>query len=571
MGSKKNQKKKVKVDSKPTRVKRSSADLADSEGQDNGVQYIAPIEQDIPEGKHGIGTSIRRSTHMRPISTKLKMAAIIEEEAAFPADDSDQIPHVLVDLSPIKSKPGPAVVEDNSADFMPDQVQSGSESDSIPSESSIATNPTSKPVIAGKKDAAKSITFLVPDGTDADETRTRINIMSHTSFYMLINTLHDAIGCSGVKSKPKLKYKLTRVTKAMLMQLQSVEDWEGLKEEIETVQGKKKNQASVAVEIIVPDDYMESLRHTLGKGKNANKKGTGKGHGGHTQKEIKITNLNASDDERSVVSDDDHSRMSAKERGTLQALKETLTPCDLNTCRNERCKLRAWAEALAAGTYGVTYKVPPNSKHFEKFHSNTANAVANAGTAEPTRIRAGHAVLGSDGPYPVMGQMAGHTAIGNNGSYPLMGQPQTPHPAFYHPYAPQYGYHNPMQMMELAMAVLKKGQGRTRSPSPATGPSSNGPEITAAHAFPTISDFIDMLTIQPDAQDRDLELFKTQFQSEHVHYIDELRGLTAEELKDQFGFAWGDAWFIHKAVEKAIHRVDKARKNMWQAKRARHE
>ncbi|KAF8526393.1 hypothetical protein JB92DRAFT_3108399 [Gautieria morchelliformis] len=538
MGSKKNQKKKVK----PTRVKHSSADLADSEGQDNGVQDIAPIEQDIPEGKHGIGTSIRRSTRVRPISAKVKMAAIIEEEAAFPADDSDQIPHVLVDLSPIKSKPGPAVVEENSADFVPDHVQSRSESDSIPSKSSIATNPTSKPVIAGKKDAAKN-------GTDADETRTRINIMSHTSFYTVINTLHDAIGCSGVKSKPKLKYKLTRVTKAMLMRLQSVEDWEGLKEEIETVQGKKKNQASVAVEIIVPDDYMESLRHTLGKGKKPNKKGTGKGRGGQTWKEIKITDLNASDDERSVVSDDDHSRMSAKERGALQALKETLKPCDLSTCHNKRCKvdkqgmhrdiswnqLRAWAKALAAGTYGVTYKVPPNSKHFEEFHG--ANAMANAGTAEPTRIRAGHAVLGSDGPYPVMGQMAGHTAIGNNGSYPLMGQPQTPHPAFYHPYAPQYGYHDPMQMMELAMAVLKKRPGPHK----------------------------------PDAQDRDLELFKTQFQSEHVHYIDELRGLTAEEFRDQFGFVWGDARFIHKAVEKAIHRVDKARKNMRRAKRARHE
>ncbi|KAF8521039.1 hypothetical protein JB92DRAFT_2827999 [Gautieria morchelliformis] len=307
--------------------------------------------------------------------------------------------------------------------------------------------------------------------------------MSHTSFYTVINTLHDAIGCSGVKSKPKLKYKLTRVTKAMLMRLQSVKDWEGFTEEIET--------------------YMESLRHTLGKGKNANKKGTGKGRGGHTWKDIKITDLNVSDDERSVVSDDDHSRMSAKEQGALQALKETLRPCDLSTCHNERCKvdkqgmhrdiswnqLRAWTEALAAGTYGVTYKVPPNSKHFEEFHGNTANTVANAGTAEPTRIRAGHAVLGSDGPYPVMGQMAGHTAIDDG----------------------------------IAMVVLKKGQGGTRSPSPATGPSSDGPEITAAHPFPTVSDFIDMLTIQPDAQDRDLELFKTQFQSEHVHYIDELR------------------------------------------------
>ncbi|KAF8519842.1 hypothetical protein JB92DRAFT_3112124 [Gautieria morchelliformis] len=201
-------------------------------------------------------------------------------------------------------------MEDRSADFVPDQ--SRSESDSISSESELsATNPTSKPVTAGKKDTAKSeksITFFVPDGTDTDETRTWINITSHTLFYMLINTLHDVIGCSGVKSKPKLKYKLTRVTKAMLMRLQSVEDWEGLKEEIETMQGKqKKNQSSVAVDIIVPNDYMESLHHTLGKGKNANKKGTGKGHGSHTRKEIKITDLNVSDDERLVVSDDDHS------------------------------------------------------------------------------------------------------------------------------------------------------------------------------------------------------------------------------------------------------------------------
>ncbi|KAF8487994.1 hypothetical protein JB92DRAFT_3130245 [Gautieria morchelliformis] len=429
------------------------------------------------------------------------MAAIIEEEAAFPTDDLDHMPDVLVDLPPGKSKPGPAVVEDRSADFVPHQ--SGSESNGISSESEHATNPTSKPVAAGKKDTAKS----EKNGTDTDETRTRINIMSHTSFYTLIETLHD-----------------------------SVEDWEGLKEEIESMQGKKKKQSSVAVDII----YMESLCHTLGKGKNTNKKGTStsKGCGGHTWKEMKITDLNASDDERSVISDDDHSRRSISK---------------------------------AAGTYGVTYRVPPNSKHFEEFHGNTANAVANAGTAEPTRISTGHTVLGSDSPYPVMGQMAGHMAIDNNGSYPVMGQQQIPHPPFYHPYAPQYGYHDPMQMMELAMTFWKNKQGCARSPSPATGPSSDGPEITAAHPFPTISDFIDTLAVQPDAQDRDLEVFKTQFQREHVHYIDELRGLTAEELKEKFGFLWGDARFIHKVVEKAIHRVDKARKNLRRAKRARHE
>ncbi|KAF8479989.1 hypothetical protein JB92DRAFT_3274505 [Gautieria morchelliformis] len=148
MGSKKNQKKKVKVDSKPTRVKRSSADSADSEGQDNGVQDIAPIEQ---------------------------------EEAAFPTDDLDHIPDVLVDLPPSKSKPGPAVVEDCSADFVPDQ--SGSESNGISSESELsATNLTSKPVAVGKKDTAKS----EKNGTDTDETCTPINITSirYTSHMM---------------------------------------------------------------------------------------------------------------------------------------------------------------------------------------------------------------------------------------------------------------------------------------------------------------------------------------------------------------------------------------------------
>ncbi|KAF8516993.1 hypothetical protein JB92DRAFT_3307972 [Gautieria morchelliformis] len=256
MGSKKNQKKKVKVDSKPTRVERSSADSADSEGQDNGVQDIAPIEQDIPEAKPGVGTSLRRSTRVQRISTKLKMAAIIEEEAVFPADDLDHIPDVLVDFPPSKSKPGPAVVEDRSADFVPDQ--SGSESNGISSESELsATNPTSKPVSAGKKDTAKS----EKDGTDTDETRTRINITSHTSFYTLIETLHDAISCSGVKSKPKLKYKLTRVTKAMLMRLQSVEDWEGLEEEIEAMEGKKKkNNLLLLLTLLFP---MTSL--TIGK------------------------------------------------------------------------------------------------------------------------------------------------------------------------------------------------------------------------------------------------------------------------------------------------------------------
>ncbi|KAF8507627.1 hypothetical protein JB92DRAFT_3121739 [Gautieria morchelliformis] len=92
---------------------------------------------------------------------------------------------------------------------------------------------------------------------------------------------------------PSFKKLLAVVNNVLpFMTVNSVKDWEGLNEEIETVQGKKKSQASVAIEIIVPDDNMESLHHTLGKGKNANKKGTGKGCGGHTRKEIKITDLN---------------------------------------------------------------------------------------------------------------------------------------------------------------------------------------------------------------------------------------------------------------------------------------
>ncbi|KAF8517213.1 hypothetical protein JB92DRAFT_3095443 [Gautieria morchelliformis] len=376
-------------------------------------------------------------------------------------------------------------------------------------------------------------TFFLWPGC-SHETRTQINITSHISFYMLINTLHDAIGCSGVKLKPKLKYKLTCVTKATLMWLQSVEDWEGLKEEIEYASKEEQNQSSVAVDIIVPDDYMESLCHTLGKGKNTDKKGTSKGHGGRTCKEIKITNLNTSDGE-----------------GVL----------------------RAWAEALATGRYGVTYKVPPNSKHFEEFHSNTANAVANAGqvmlcckgfrgSSTKGCDRRGFEV--PDAAVSTNGLIRGSLGIRDGSAaryinYMSLWASHRHHPAFYHPYAPQYSYHYPMQMMELAMTFLKKSQGRTRSPSPATSPSSDGPEITAAHTFLTISDFIDMLAnaIQPGVQDCDLELLKTQFQSKQVHYIDELQGLTVEELKEKFSFLWGDVWFINKAVEKAIHKIDK--------------
>jgi hypothetical protein len=98
------------------------------------------------------------------------------------------------------------------------------------------------------------IVFTIPDGLEQDDSSQHVSIESSISFTELLDKLHENIGCSGMKSKPKLKYRFVNVQHPFTLKLGTEEDWEGLKEDIAVAQNKKKDGVRVGVQVIVDKD-----------------------------------------------------------------------------------------------------------------------------------------------------------------------------------------------------------------------------------------------------------------------------------------------------------------------------
>ncbi|KAF8469342.1 hypothetical protein JB92DRAFT_3102723 [Gautieria morchelliformis] len=190
---------------------------------------------------------------------------------------------------------------------------------------------------------------------------------------------------------PQLAYRLKGVRDKYLSKLAKEDDWATLKDDVTSAQKKKKkgDASGVEVEIILDEDYMVSLRHTLSgkKGKTmANTGGRGRKKG-----EARIQDLNADSDANSGSDIKEGGQLTKREKDYMEVLKAEYSNCGKSTCIWKVCKLtkngehahlswnqlQSWVAALA-------------SEMHEKFKETLMQNIP------------GHAALGVQGSFPIM-------------------------------------------------------------------------------------------------------------------------------------------------------------------------
>jgi hypothetical protein len=181
----------------------------------------------------------------------------------------------------------------------------------------------------------------------------------------------------------------------------------------------------------------------------------------------------------------------------------------------------------------MTYKTPPNNKHFEDFHGIAQPRETNKLQIEQSQLSEASNAL------------PGHLVLSVQGSYPVV-LPQSFFPPI-NPYPlPSY------PSMPLCRHIA--------SPAHQTDFSSDSSNITAMHPFPSISEFLEKINGSAEAKNRNISEFLEKFKEKRVHSLDELKGVSADEYEEKFGLVWGDAYFLHKAVEQTIRNIERARK-----------
>jgi hypothetical protein len=134
--------------------------------------------------------------------------------------------------------------------------------------------------------------------------------------------------------------------------------------------------------------------------------------------------------------------------------------------------------------------------------------------------------------------------------------PQVGYPPFFPPYDIFRGYIPPVPEQHSS---AKRKHGPTDSSSPVRL-SDDTDELGNSQLFPKIGDFLDQVKTWDGgiyAEGRNLEQLKKNLSDNDVLRIDELRGMSEESLRKVFGFTWGNAKFIRKAISKGITQVMK--------------
>ncbi|KAF8472429.1 hypothetical protein JB92DRAFT_3102606 [Gautieria morchelliformis] len=264
-----------------------------------------------------------------------------------------------------------------------------------------------------------NIVLHVPDCTEPEGFIERVKIPASVHFNDVEERVFKAIGCyKNVTKMPQIAYRLKRVHDKHLSKLAKEDGWATLKDDVKGTQVKKKkgDASGVEVEIVLDEDYMVSLRHTLSgkKGKMV----ANNGGRGRKKREAQIHDLNADSDANSGSDIEERGQLTKWEKDYMEALKVEYSNCGKSTCVAKVCKLtkngenahlswnqlQSWVVALVSEMHGVTLKTPPNNSHFRDFHYRKEENVVPKEKSEevPMQNIPGHAPLSVQGSFPVM-------------------------------------------------------------------------------------------------------------------------------------------------------------------------
>ncbi|KAH7910155.1 hypothetical protein BJ138DRAFT_1009461, partial [Hygrophoropsis aurantiaca] len=340
--------------------------------------------------------------------------------------------------------------------------------------------------------------------------------------------IYETLGCLKLARKPELSYKLSTATqKADAINLGSQEDWEGCVSDVAAAEKKKKGDA-VPVKIIIPDQYMTSLRAHMKKKPPTAAKG----------KKAVLLDLDNDDENQGEAGE----AMVQKEKHWLGELEKALTLCQ--KCGPSKwCKVdkhgththltfhqrRGWLVALATETTGVSLKTPPKGNLFPNFH------------------KVERPLASPENPVAAMNPY---------------GYPHALLPPFQWP-PPFMGAGNMYGVPPAAMPIVPAP---TRTPDRRAAFSSSPPDRGDATAYPSVDDFLTILHIRHPR--RGLNAYVDTFNKADFYDIDELVDLSEEQLSGpEFLLSAGNARFLLKEVKAEMRKVDQATRK----KRARRE
>ncbi|KAF8498388.1 hypothetical protein JB92DRAFT_3125302 [Gautieria morchelliformis] len=355
------------------------------------------------------------------------------------------------------------------------------------------------------KDEPK-IVLRVTDCTEAEGFTEGVKIPASVRFDDVEEQIFKAIGC----------YK---------------NDWATLKDDVTNAQKKKKkgDASGVEVEIILDEDYMASLWHTL-SGKKGNTV-VNTGGRGRKKREAWIQDLNADSDADSGSDIKEGGQLTKREKDYMEALKAEYSNCSKSTCISKVCKLtkngehahlswnqlQSWVAALASEMHGFTRKNPPNNSHFRDFHYHKEENSMPKEKFEETPMQ----------------NIPGHATLGVQGSFPIMH-----FPGFFPPYDYQAFGQN-IRPVHLATP-------------PNSGKSEPIPATPGGIDFPSMNEFLEEVRTWPEARGRNIDSIKEKFQMNQVYFLNQLKDIAVDTIMANIGLSWGDANFITRAVRKAI-------------------
>ncbi|KAF8591647.1 hypothetical protein K439DRAFT_1610948 [Ramaria rubella] len=251
---------------------------------------------------------------------------------------------------------------------------------------SILPRAAKKAAVKGSRSGSDMVIFYVPQGYWTSIQRVTIPKMNE--WQDILQEIHLNVGCAEFLRKPSLQWKISKKAKPRIMGLKNAMHWEDLKSEVEQEETKKKNSV-MSVDLLIDDEYIESLQAQLIMNyKPSGKKGA---------KGVKFTPLNL-DADPNVATPDGHiarvlpptlasnDEASMCEKLAYNEILTYLTSCKDCPHIGSYCArkengahvcipnpmVKDWAKFLGSQVIGVTHEVPPKVPKWDFYYRATA-------------------------------------------------------------------------------------------------------------------------------------------------------------------------------------------------------
>ncbi|KAF8587396.1 hypothetical protein K439DRAFT_1614334 [Ramaria rubella] len=219
-----------------------------------------------------------------------------------------------------------------------------------------------KAAVKGSHSGSDMVIFYVPQGYWTSIQR--VTIPNMNKWQDVLHEIHVNVGCAEFLRKPSLQWKISKKAKPRIMGLENVMHWEDLKSEVEQEEMKKKNSV-MSVDLLIDDEYIESLWAWLIMNYKPSRKKGAKG--------VRFTPLNLDTGPNTAIPDGHIAgvllpTLDCPHIGSYCARKENGAHIHI-----PNPMVKDWAKFLGSEVIGVTREVPPKVSKWDFYYQATAH------------------------------------------------------------------------------------------------------------------------------------------------------------------------------------------------------